>query len=199
MQNAKYWESAFEKRSYLNLTHVAEGAAGLMAPTQQVLTTFAAPLTEMYEKKMKSRVDEIVGPVWDKAAVALAKGKKQAQETADAAFNTLVSEFETTCPIFLSTFKGINGVPEELTSALEESCRHPNEQVASFLDVLTLLTVVLFGHKLIWATLKVLWFFCPLRLLLPAKRGTRGVQLKTEKKAVNGAHTSKNGRAKAKK
>ena len=207
VQDAEYWESAFQKRHYLNYTQVFEDSVSVVKTARKVTgeswqkhkkvaeettETYFKKSKELYDAHFKGHVDKAIiqgRPLYDEhfAPVVSKIGKKMGEISAKAratcceVFNTLVAQFRSKCPRKYSM------------------CQRPEETVTVMLQVLLVLLAILL-RRVIWRLLAaglrlvlgILWFFSPLRLCLRLfSSGQSATKQHTRKQSTHNANGKK--------
>lgn len=122
-QDADYWEEKFTTRSYVNLTHVAEGVGALPA----------------YDEHVAPRVEKARTAVEESAQTAFDGMTQQFQKRCPTAVSALRR---------LEKFTGIS-LPRKIYQGTEYSCQHADEAVLLCLKIVLFLVLFLLRFQ-VW-------------------------------------------------
>ena len=176
------------QRATESLASVSAPVIEKIAPiAKHVYETRVVPTTikskEMYDVHMKTHVDrartEILLPVYNMhIAPRYRKFKDAVAELGEAAFDSMVTQFESFCPIAVESLKSAEKkwgkkLSPKLMESAEYACSHPEDEVLVFLKGAALLFVLVFHRmflRLIFGVIRsifqTVWFLSPLRWFL---------------------------------
>lgn len=178
-QDAKFWESMFHNRSYLNVSHIQEGARSAIHTAQQttkqkyngaketaskyyreqrqVVEKVSEPYVNksrvMYEAHMRKHVDLAVETARPHIAPVVDKAMQASREGMALLRNTLDDIFNALVEIHKGACtKALKLAHRPGHKMIREGCRRPQEAVSTGLKALGVIVLLLF-RRLIWKIL----------------------------------------------